>query len=89
MQGSETKRGGYLIAVIILVVCWYILSVIISSPALPSPYTVFFAFVSKVEEGLLEHFVISTCRVIYAISLALSFAVPVGLLSYEKALTDS
>lgn len=85
MQRSETKRGSYLIAIVILVICWYGFSFLINSPALPSPTTVFFALFSQVEEGLLEHFFISTYRVLYAISLALSLAVPVGLLSHERA----
>jgi NitT/TauT family transport system permease protein len=86
MQGSETKRGSYLIAIILIVIFWYILSVVVNSPALPPPNTVLLSLISQARTGLLEHFLISTYRVIYAISLALSLAVPAGLLSHERAI---
>ena len=86
MQRSETKRGSYLIAIILIVIFWYILSIAINSPALPLPDTVLLALVSQARTGLLEHFFVSTYRVIYAISLAISLAVPVGLLSHERAI---
>jgi len=84
MQRSETKRGSYLIAVLLIGIFWYIFSLVVNSPSFPTPYIVFKAMMSHLKEGLLEHFLLSTYRVIYAILLALSLAVPVGLMSFEK-----
>lgn len=84
MQRSETKRGSYLIAVLLIGFFWYIFSVAVNSPSFPNPGVVFNALVTHLREGLLEHFLVSTYRVIYAIMLALSLAVPAGLMSFEK-----
>ncbi|MFP3945567.1 MAG: ABC transporter permease [Archaeoglobaceae archaeon] len=85
MQGSEAKRWSYLVAVAIIIFLWHLLSLAVDSPALPAPPEVLKALVTQfLEESLLEHFLVSSYRVIYAIALALSLAVPVGLLSHER-----
>ncbi|MFP3909757.1 MAG: ABC transporter permease [Archaeoglobaceae archaeon] len=85
MQGSEAKRWSYLVAVAIIIFLLHLLSLAVDSPALPAPPEVLKALVTQfLEESLLEHFLVSSYRVIYAIALALSLAVPVGLLSHER-----
>lgn len=87
MQGSEAKRWSYLAAVATIIFLWYLLSLSIDSPALPAPPEVLLSLISQFfEESLLENFLVSAYRVIYAIALALSLAVPVGLLSHERGI---
>ncbi|MFO7967283.1 MAG: ABC transporter permease [Archaeoglobaceae archaeon] len=87
MQGSEAKRWSYLAAVAIIVFFWYLLSFAVDSPALPAPPEVLIALISQFfEESLMEHFLVSAYRVIYAIALAFSLAVPIGLLSHERSI---
>jgi len=85
MQRSKEKHRskGYLIAGVFILLIWHLLATILRSVALPSPFDVFFTFI-KLRSLLLPHLLISLVRVSYGIALALSLAVPLGLLSHEE-----
>ncbi|AEA46610.1 ABC transporter permease [Archaeoglobus veneficus] len=84
MPGSEEKRWGYVVAGAVLFIIWHVLAYFVKSPALPYPSTVFAAFIAQLGEGLAIHMAISACRAIYSILLALSLAIPIGLLCHER-----
>ena len=86
MQGSkeELRWWSYLITGLVIVVIWQIAAVLLNSIALPTPLEVFSALVSGLKDDLLSNLLISTFRVVYGIALALSLAVPIGLLSHEE-----
>ena len=81
---AEHRRWSYLIAGLLLIVLWQAISVLLNSIALPTPLTVFYAFISGLKDDLLSHLLVSAARVGYGIALALSLAVPLGLISYKK-----
>jgi NitT/TauT family transport system permease protein len=58
-----------------------------NSPALPPPYIVLVAFLGNLPD-LLPHILASTARVLYSIFLALSTAIPIGLVT-RKDRVDS
>jgi len=83
MPRSE-KKFSYIIAFASIVAVWSLISYLISSPAIPNPYVVLLSFIHQLKGNLLQHFLVSAYRVVYSIFLALSFAIPIGLLSHEK-----
>lgn len=86
MQGSaaEPRWWSYLVIAVVIYGIWHLLSVMLDSIALPTPLTVFFAFLASLRTDLLPNLLISTIRIACGIALAFSIAVPIGLLSYEK-----
>lgn len=84
---EEHRRWSYVIAGLLLLVLWYALSVSLHSAELPTPLTVCYAFIAGIRTDLLSHALVSAARVGYGIALALSLAVPLGLMSY-KSRTD-
>lgn len=60
-------------------VIWQLLAWAIRRPVMPSPWSVFAAMPSALENGLLWHLVVSGARVLLAISFSVLFAVPAGL----------
>ncbi|MDF2957138.1 MAG: ABC-type nitrate/sulfonate/bicarbonate transport system [Candidatus Alkanophagales archaeon MCA70_species_1] len=82
-SGDITRRFGGLIAVVALLAIWELASLLLRSVALPSPLEVCVSLF-KMGDTLLIHLLASALRVVYALSLALSLAVPLGLLSKEK-----
>jgi len=84
MQRSEEKhRGkGYLMACAFIIFAWHLLAIMLDSVALPSPLEVLFTFINQ-RSFLLPHLLISLIRVVCGIALAVSIAVPLGLLSHE------
>lgn len=85
MSRSEKKHKlSYLIAAFLLILAWSVISHLLNSPAVPSPYLVFLSFIQQLERDLITHFLISAYRVVYSILLALSLAIPIGLTTHEK-----
>ncbi|MCW3132793.1 MAG: ABC transporter permease [Methanophagales archaeon] len=84
-SGEEEHRGwSYLIIGLLLVAIWHLFAVLLNSIALPTPLAVFCAFISGIKDELLAHLLISAIRVGCGILLALSLAVPLGLVSYKN-----
>lgn len=82
-SGDIARRFGGLIAVVALLAIWELVSLLLNSIALPSPREVCVSLL-EMRDALLVHLLASTLRVLYALSLALSLAVPLGLLSKEE-----
>ncbi len=86
MQGSkaELRWWSYLITALAIYGVWHVVALILNSIALPTPLTVFFAFIAGLKADLILHSLISTLRIVYGIALAFSLAVPIGLVSHER-----
>jgi len=86
MPRSEGKHRiwSYVIAGFLLLALWYVISVLLDSIALPTPSAVFCAFITGLRNDLLSNLLVSAARVGYGIALALSLAVPLGLISYRN-----
>jgi ABC-type nitrate/sulfonate/bicarbonate transport system permease component len=82
---TEPRWWSYLITALAIYGIWHVLSVLLDSIALPTPWTVLFALLAGLQDDLLTHLLISTVRIVCGITLAFSIAVPVGLVSYEKS----
>ncbi len=81
--GFGSRIKGYLFAVLTIIAIWWVGASLYSSPALPSPLVVVESFFSNLPL-LAPHMLVSAYRVIYSIVLALSFAIPIGLISYKE-----
>jgi len=77
------RRFGGLIAVAAIFAVWELASSLLRSAALPPPPEVCVSLF-EMRDALLTHLLASALRVVYALSLALSLAVPLGLLSKEE-----
>jgi len=88
MPRSEEQHRiwSYLIAGILLILLWQVIAALLNSIALPMPLDVFSAFIAGLSGNLLSHVLVSTVRVCYGIALALSLAIPIGLVSYKDAM---
>ncbi len=86
MPRSEGKHRiwSYVIAGFLLLALWYVISVLLDSIALPTPSAVFCAFITGLRNDLLSNLIVRAARVGYGIALALSLAVPLGLISYRN-----
>jgi NitT/TauT family transport system permease protein len=74
------KRRDILIAILVVLLAWHVLSVVVNKPILPTPLAVGAIFIEELNKGLLEHFLVSLWRVVASTALAIAIAVPVGLL---------
>ena len=68
-----------ILAVIIILILWQLISMIVNQPILPSPIKVAQAFLSEISNGLIKHFIVSLWRVLASMALAILLAVPAGL----------
>ena len=86
MPRSEGKHRiwCYVTAGFLLLALWYVISILLDSIALPTPSAVFCAFITGLRQDLLSNLLVSAARVGYGIALALSLAVPLGLISYRN-----
>lgn len=74
------KRRDLFFAIIALLICWQLLSWLIDKPILPGPWIVIQTFIMELRDGLLAHFFASLWRVIASTVLAITLAVPAGLI---------
>jgi NitT/TauT family transport system permease protein len=79
----QMRFKGYFLAILTILLLWWIGASFYSSPALPSPLIVVLSFISDLPI-LVPHILVSGYRVTYSILLALSLAVPIGLISYKE-----
>ncbi len=74
------RKRDIFIASLILLVIWEISALLLDSMALPEPWIVLADVFAKITDGsLLDDLAISSIRALLGILLALSFAVPLGL----------
>ena len=74
------KRRDIILAVIIIIIVWQLISIVINRPILPSPIRVAEVFFSEITNGLIPHFMVSLWRVLASMALAILLAVPAGLI---------
>jgi len=73
------NRRDIILAIIIILILWQLISMIVNQPILPSPIRVAHAFLSEITNDLIKHFIVSLWRVLASMALAILFAVPAGL----------
>ncbi|NIM96168.1 MAG: ABC transporter permease subunit [Anaerolineales bacterium] len=74
------KRSEVLLAGLILILLWTLLSVILQDPILPNPLSVLEEFIIEIRGDLGGHFLTSLWRVLASMALAIVIAVPLGLI---------
>ncbi len=82
------KRRDLLFATITLLVLWQLMSWIIDRPILPTPIEVAQAFPIELQNGLVDHFLVSLWRVIASTALAIIIAAPIGLILGQSRKLD-
>jgi len=74
------KRRDLLLAVFALILVWQLASWLVHRPILPPPLAVGRAFIEGMQGPLVGHFMVSLWRVIASTALAITLAVPAGLI---------
>lgn len=74
------KRRDLLLTILILLLLWHLTALAVHRPILPTPIQVGRVLVSALQDGLLDHFLVSLWRVIASTLLAISLAAPAGLI---------
>lgn len=82
MRQVLRKSGGtisLLISVIVLMIFWWLLSLVLKSPAVPPPIDAIRSFLESLRGDLLIHLGISLYRVLVSLILAAVLGVPLGI----------
>lgn len=74
------KRRDLLLVVLVLLGLWQLVAMLLARPILPTPVRVAEVFADELDEGLLEHFLVSLWRVLASTALAIALAAPAGLI---------
>ena len=74
------RRRDLFLAVIALLALWQLAAWLVNKPILPTPVEVARVFVSELQTGLLDHFLVSMWRVTARTALAIAVAAPLGLI---------
>ena len=74
------RRRDLLIGTLSLIGLWQVLSWLLHTPVLPSPWTTAQALVIAMQHGLWRHFLVSSYRVVAGVLLAMLVALPLGLM---------
>lgn len=80
MKPFKKRVSGSLVALIVSHLVWYLASLIINKPILPSPFVVYQAFGSLVNAQLGWHIIVSLRRIFIGMGLALLSGSGLGLL---------
>lgn len=83
------RRRDLLIATITLLILWELVSLVINRPILPSPVHVARVFPTELQNGLVDHFLVSLWRVIASTALAIIIAAPIGLMLGQSRRLDN
>lgn len=78
---------NFLFSLSVIILIWYLLSLILNTPALPDPITAFIQF-ARILDKLLIHILYSLFRIIAALILSVALAVPAGLVMGRYNLLD-
>lgn len=79
------KKRDLFFAILVILVCWQILTWLIDKPILPGPIIVLETFLSEFTNGLLGHLLASLWRVTASTALAILLAAPAGLAMGQSA----
>jgi len=85
MSKSNMKKRDLFFAILVILVCWQILTWLIDKPILPGPIIVLETFLSEFTNGLLGHLLASLWRVTASTALAILLAAPAGLAMGQSA----
>ncbi|MHB1018482.1 MAG: ABC transporter permease [Coriobacteriia bacterium] len=88
MKRRLSRPAGYLVAVLMLLLGWELLSLTLGSPALPGPLKALPAFIALVPD-LIVHAALSIWRVSASMFIGAVLAVPLGLAIGRSELADS
>ncbi|MDD4754074.1 MAG: ABC transporter permease [Desulfitobacteriaceae bacterium] len=80
-QGHKTtgKTFAFLSSVVILLLIWWLVSLILKNPAVPPPLDALKSFVSAIQRELFTHLGVSLYRVLVSLFLATIMGVPLGI----------
>ncbi|MBN1231142.1 MAG: ABC transporter permease [Anaerolineales bacterium] len=76
----KKKTTGIVLALVSLLALWWLLSIIVDLPILPSPLVVIITFFREIPHSLGGHFLVSLWRVTAGIFLSVIIAAPLGLI---------
>jgi NitT/TauT family transport system permease protein len=80
MSGLRGRILGFILATLLLLLCWHVFSLLLNKAFLPTPWASAAAFIDLSLHGdMAKHFLISTLRVLTGIVIALPPAVALGL----------
>jgi ABC-type nitrate/sulfonate/bicarbonate transport system permease component len=82
------RRRDIILASLVLLLLWQLLSWLLRTEVLPGPVKVIQAFVAAVPRGLAKHFLVSTGRVTAGILISMLIAVPIGLMLGQSRRLD-
>lgn len=77
---SLRKRVGYLYGFITIMLIWYLVSVLIKMPIVPSPIKVFINTIQIFREKLLVNALYSLFRIFGGLAVSLAVGIPIGML---------
>lgn len=83
---SQDKWRGAIYGLIILIIIWYIVSMLVNLPIIPNPTIVFINLIQVFKAKIAIHVFYSLIRILEGIAIALLIGVPLGLLMgyFEK-----
>ena len=74
------RRRDILLAILALLLIWQLIAWTVNRPILPTPVEVAAVFIDELQDGLMEHFLVSLWRVIASTLLAIAIAAPLGII---------
>ncbi|MGF7185850.1 NitT/TauT family transport system permease protein [Desulfitispora alkaliphila] len=82
------KTIRYIASAFTLFFIWHVVAVIVDRNVLPTPIEAIEQFIHYMSRGLLQHFFISTYRVVVSLCIAFILAVPLGFLMGRNSKVD-
>jgi NitT/TauT family transport system permease protein len=86
---KKIVRNKTLLGTIIVLICWYILHLCVSSKIIPGPYETIVIFFKLMSGTLPMHVIISIFRITAAMAISMTIGVPLGLWTGLSARADS
>lgn len=77
IKGSH--RLSLLISVAVLLIIWWLLALVLKSPAVPFPPDALESFLENLQTGMLTHLGVSLYRVLFSLFLSTLLGVPLGI----------
>jgi NitT/TauT family transport system permease protein len=82
------RRRDILLASLVLLLLWQLLSMLLRTEVLPGPVEVIAALAAAIPRGLAKHFLVSAGRVSAGILISMLIAVPIGLMLGQSRKLD-
>ena len=80
---------SYILALIFIILGWWVLAIIVDRPALPTPNKALIEFYKQLSQGLLFHAWVSFYRIGVSLLLALILGIPLGIILGKHKKIDS